>query len=266
MKTKTLNVVFFILCLCAVGCSSNSPSDGGAASENYDNMEVVDTDQMEPELTFPGESEETASFQEKPSIDETPGLLVEESPEAESKTDFSGYLQETPEPEVFHAQTEGPQMGTLGTYEVKQGETLMKVAFSIYGDIDRWRDLYRLNRDSLRGVRGLRPGIKLQYEVPEKPYVRNTSGESYLIEKGDTLGGIALNLYGKLHKWKKIYKRNQDLIRDPNQIYAGFWLYYDRTPKEIGEADHYHQKLRDVASSVENQAPVEPSSPYQGAY
>jgi nucleoid-associated protein YgaU len=32
--------------------------------------------------------------------------------------------------------------------------------------------------------------------------------------------------YGTTRKWKKIYKNNEPLVRDPNLIFAGFTLYY----------------------------------------
>jgi nucleoid-associated protein YgaU len=44
---------------------------------------------------------------------------------------------------------------------------------------------------------------------------------SYTIKSGDSLSKIAKKFYGDAKDWQKIYKANQDTIKDPNLIYPG---------------------------------------------
>ena len=130
--------------------------------------------------------------------------------------------------------------GEMDTYKVKSGDTLMKIAFSIYGDIDRWNDLKSWNDATLK--KGLRTGMKLKFEKPVEPFSPNELAHSYTIKKGDTLAGIADDVYGRRNKYKKLQKYNAKLIRNPNRIFAGFNIFYDITEKEIAEAEARKQE------------------------
>ena len=44
---------------------------------------------------------------------------------------------------------------------------------------------------------------------------------SYTIEKGDTLSGIAKQVYGKASLWQKIFEANRDTIDNPDRIFPG---------------------------------------------
>ncbi len=43
----------------------------------------------------------------------------------------------------------------------------------------------------------------------------------YIIEKGDTLSGIAKKLLGNAMDYPKIFEANKEVIKDPNLIYPG---------------------------------------------
>jgi len=43
----------------------------------------------------------------------------------------------------------------------------------------------------------------------------------YVIQKGDTLSGIAKQLLGNAGDYQKIFEANREVIKDPNQIYPG---------------------------------------------
>ncbi len=43
----------------------------------------------------------------------------------------------------------------------------------------------------------------------------------YVVKKGDSLWRIAEKVYGNGFLWKKLFKANQDKIKDPNLIYPG---------------------------------------------
>lgn len=45
--------------------------------------------------------------------------------------------------------------------------------------------------------------------------------ELYVIKKGDTLGKIAKEFYGKASAYMKIFEANKEVIEDPDRIYPG---------------------------------------------
>ncbi len=109
------------------------------------------------------------------------------------------------------------------TYKVKRGDTLMLIAFNLFGDYTKWQDLQDWNNLSSTQ---LSAGMNLKYKMYMPKYEWNPQGTPYLIQWGDTLGKIADSLYGDLTRWKDLWTNNKPLIRDPNKIYAGFTLYY----------------------------------------
>lgn len=117
------------------------------------------------------------------------------------------------------------ETGGEATWTVSENETLMIIAFKIYGDYDRWRDIARLNRSALGGGHRVTNGMSLKYNSPVQPFVWNPEGNPYLIKIGDTLGTISSTTYGTKKFWKNIWQNNRPLIKDPNKIFAGFTLY-----------------------------------------
>ena len=49
----------------------------------------------------------------------------------------------------------------------------------------------------------------------------STGVRSYTIKSGDSLSKIAKKYYGNANEWQKIYKANQDKIKDPDLIHPG---------------------------------------------
>lgn len=122
-------------------------------------------------------------------------------------------------------------------YSVKPGQTLMQVAYDVYGDIYKWKHVLEMNQDKIKNPTALSPGLVLMVDQNPKENISNTDGTPYLIKHGDTLVLISDDVYGTTRKWQKIWNNNKKLIRDPNKIYAGFYLYYlfneqDRIEKE----------------------------------
>lgn len=118
-----------------------------------------------------------------------------------------------------------PVSGEMVQYKVKRGDTLMKIAFEKFGDLNRWKDILAANSGVLSATGELKPGMTLNIEGSLMVAVEH-QGEIYLIKKGDTLGLISKDVYGNQTKWKKLWDNNRDLIKNPNRIYAGFNLYY----------------------------------------
>lgn len=119
-----------------------------------------------------------------------------------------------------------PAVSTDGVhYQVKQGDTLMKIAFDNYGDLYRWKEIYEANKSKISDPSHVPPGTQLTLNGAGMVQIQR-SGEQYLIKHGDTLGTISKDVYGTNTKWKKLWENNRQLIKDPSKIYAGFYLYY----------------------------------------
>lgn len=132
--------------------------------------------------------------------------------------------------------------GATEEYRVKAGDTLMKIAFTIYGDIDRWKDLRDWNQAAIKNASQLKVGTKLTYETPLQAFNAEERAHSYLIKQGDTLAGIADEVYGRKMKYRKLQRYNQKLIKNPNRIFAGFTIFYDITDQELAEAEARRQE------------------------
>jgi len=123
--------------------------------------------------------------------------------------------------------------GKTQNYKVRPGDTLMKIAYSKYGSIFRWREIYNANRGLLKDFNKLEIGSVLVIHGVEFIVIEK-NGEPYLIRRGDTLRSISQKLYGTPAQWRALWKNNQQLIRNPNRIYAGFILYYPPIPPTPG--------------------------------
>ena len=113
--------------------------------------------------------------------------------------------------------------GEMGTYVIREGETLMQMAFKIYGDYRQWKQIMSLNNLSNPNVPG---GTSLKYDKPSSEFIWSPQGNPYLVKQGDTLGLISQKKYNTVKRWRDIYDNNKPLIRDPDLIFAGFTLYY----------------------------------------
>lgn len=112
-------------------------------------------------------------------------------------------------------------------YTVLEGETLMWIAFKLYGDYREWRKLKKWNENFLDYQDQPEVGAKLKYQPLETAYNWKGQGNPYLVLRGDTLYKISDKVYeGQGDLWKSIWVNNQVQIRDPNLIFAGFTLFY----------------------------------------
>ena len=123
-------------------------------------------------------------------------------------------------------------------YRVKEGDTLMKIAFEVFGDLTRWREIHDLNKEVVSDPNVLTKGTRLRIKVFGVRTV-SRNGEAYLIKRGDTLHKISQWVYGTFTQWKKLWDNNRELIRDPNRIFAGFKLYFvrEQDPKRVPAAN-----------------------------
>lgn len=140
----------------------------------------------------------------------------------------------------------------IESYTVQEGETLMRIAFEVYGDLYKWRSIYEMNRDKVSNPSAIPAGTVLQLEKPSESVRVSRNGEKYLIKHGDTLGTISEDVYGTKQKWKKLWKNNRELIKDPNRIFAGFHLYYTMSPDDRRELE----QLRNGGAPEVQQQPL----------
>ena len=121
----------------------------------------------------------------------------------------------------------------INTYEVRhKHETLMLVAYKIYGDYSLWREIADLNQDVLGGGIDITPGMLLKYRVPQEGFSFIPEGNPFLVRKGHSLSLISDIVYRDWRRWKEIYAHNQPFIKNSNLIYEGSTLFYvpdDRT-------------------------------------
>lgn len=125
------------------------------------------------------------------------------------------------------------EAGMMKQYTVAKNETLMMIAFKLYGDYAKWKELAGQNREKLKGGTTLLPGMVLDYIAPAEEFVWNPQGNPYLIKTGDNLGSISKEVYETTKKWKLLWENNRPLIKDPNKIFAGFTIYYPESGREV---------------------------------
>ena len=245
-------ILALLLGMGATGCSSSGDLEDSDDEEFVDEAEdeemVADTDEVseDSEDSEFSDDQELADDDRSDSEDETvteeqpagDDLLAEEAPSNEATSDYGSA-------DYGSTDSSAPTTGAASTggsedYEIRGSDTLMKIAFEVYGDIYRWKEIYDANRDRIADPNRLSVGTVLRLQSPTRPDLSN-NGEKYVIKRGDTLGKIAYEIYGTPKKWKKLWDNNRQLIQDPNRIYAGFFLYYNITPQEREEAERLKQ-------------------------
>lgn len=114
------------------------------------------------------------------------------------------------------------------TYTVQKGDTMGFIALNFYGSNGYHRALTRANAEAFRATKGkLVPGMVLT--LPEKlgkatrmePAVAGEGETLYTVKLGDTLARIAKAQYGTMAKYRDIFNRNSDRLKNANAIYEG---------------------------------------------
>jgi nucleoid-associated protein YgaU len=208
----------------------------------------------DPALDQPAGPEGAEMAAAAPAAD--PSMPVDDAPAA--PTAEPAALADVPAPvsEPSAPEPVVPDSGETESYTIQQGDTLMKVAFETYGDLYEWKKIYEMNRDKLTDPNRIPPGTVLTLGKPSSPVSIDRNGEKYMIRSGDTLGTISDDIYGTPRKWKKLWENNRQLIKDPNKIFAGFYLYYTITPEERQERETRPQPLAETSPAVEPEAPA----------
>lgn len=122
--------------------------------------------------------------------------------------------------------------GAAGTYTVRPGDTLSKIAGQLLGSTGRWREIYDANGNQISDPNLIYPGMRLtipgyspEPTAPTAPtYTPPGQGGYYTVRSGDTLSAIAGNLMGDASRWREIYDANRNRIRNPNMLQVGWVL------------------------------------------
>lgn len=204
---KDIFKLLLILSLFATAaCSSKSNSDAESTGEEL----------VEEDADFLVDSDE-----EELVADEAGNGLAEDGTEGEVTEIAESDVSDMPADEAVTPQL--TTTGEEGTYTVQRGETLMLIAFKLYGDYTKWKDLAAMNPEY--GT-NLSVGTVLKYDRPATEFSWSPQGLPHLIRRGETLGTISSDKYGSTSRWRDIWNNNKPMIKNPNLIFAGFTIYY----------------------------------------
>ncbi len=118
------------------------------------------------------------------------------------------------------------------SYTVESGDTLWKVAVKFYGDGSYWQKIFAENAavigsDPNRIYAGqiltiyLNQGDGSVMTAMPAEGMEGIEGNYYIVQEGDTLWKIALKIYNRGWRWRRIYEANVNSIPDPQNIYVG---------------------------------------------
>ncbi|MFG1500326.1 LysM peptidoglycan-binding domain-containing protein [Halobacteriovorax sp. XZX-3] len=213
---KKIFLLLLVSALTFTSCSNNEKKEGEvAAAEQSEEISIDDSD-------FVVDANEDLNQLEEATMQPTDESVAVLGSEAPSPTD-----------EILLEENVALEKDVIVTasdyYEVQKGETLMWIAFKLYGDYRKWRDIQAMNQEALAD--GLQAGDKIKYQSGQFNW--NPVGLPHLIRRGETLGVISQDKYGTPAKWRSIWDNNRDMIKDPNLIFAGFTLYYVPEERDV---------------------------------
>jgi nucleoid-associated protein YgaU len=261
--------IVWLMILLAATWSCSSSQEGDSDSENGDEVTEVSDAGTDPvpedpmsDLDPTKDESPVADTPPAPPPEEEPSPLSTETPAEQPLAAAEPLPAEPPAPEQAAPPPSSDSFagGELSDYEVKQGDTLMRIAYETYGDLYQWRKIYNSNKDKISDPNNVAPGTVIKLERPAQPFSAEGRGEKYQIEKGDTLGKISNKFYGTPSKWKQLLENNRQMIKDPNKIYAGFYLYYipddgSVSPQQLGKSPSEHLEGGDALDTSSNAQP-----------
>lgn len=235
--SKLLTLGLFLLCSCSFNGSSNSRSLASLGdSTEAESLELAETSEDGVVSII---SSEIKDYEE----------VVADAASGPRQDSIMDAALATPEyqeevKEEVHRIIESESK--FEEYVVQQGDTLMILAFRLYRDVFKWREIAQWNKERLNPSNDITPGDILRIKVLDLPLdTWQPMGDPYLIMQGDSLTKISKNVYeGTMKYWRDIWSNNPLLIKNPNIIYAGFTLYY----LPIEEVKRNRVKSRQLAS------------------
>ncbi len=166
------------------------------------------------------------------------------APQYGSSSNESDYVSLEDDSDVTYEVADSPVQMNIETdvqngdyVVVKSGDSLSKIARSIYGKLSMWKSLQSKNQIANADL--IFPGDRIYYEksgnmhaAEQAPNTRevtqsvagppiDNSATSYVVQQGDTLGSIAYRAYGSKDAWKKIQQLNPAAVENADYIYTG---------------------------------------------
>jgi nucleoid-associated protein YgaU len=120
------------------------------------------------------------------------------------------------------------------TYVVQSGDTLGEIAARQLGSFERWPEIAKLNGnlDPKKVRKGMKLVLPAGAKVASTPKVAASTpvapGGEYVVQRGDTLSGIAQKVLGKTSRWTEIAALNPAI--DADRLIVGSKL---RLPKGV---------------------------------
>lgn len=136
--------------------------------------------------------------------------------------------------------------GAVTTIEVKEGDTLSKLAAEHLGSGSKWKLLMEANKDQIASPEQLRVGMKLKIPAaagtqapaaananpnfglvrvarpePRKEEKPQAQGKTYTVVSGDNLHAIAAKTLGDGNRWREIFEANKDKLDSPDSVVIG---------------------------------------------
>jgi nucleoid-associated protein YgaU len=233
--------------------SNTAQASNGDNPTHLSTATPAETDEMKSLEEEFATNNGTAPVQaEKPVVKEAPIAVTPTSTPSTRKQEKAVVVEEAiPEIKTEVTAPTYSSAGAVKSYRVQKGETLMQIAFKLYGDISKWKELKQMNA-GLRSNSSLKANTELKYHAPASNFVWNPNGTPYLIKTGETLGTISNAVYSTPKKWKTIWENNRPLIKNPNVIYAGFTLYYTNGGMANYVQPKTEQPAKEIAEAANN--------------
>jgi len=155
----------------------------------------------------------------------------------------------------YFFQYKSKMAGQVGIYQTaKDGETPRMIAFKVYTDPLKARDLISLNPELHHEEQLLKEGTLIFYVIPEFAKIFRKDGIPYNVVKNDWITKISKSIFNDMSKWIKIWRNNDVFTRNPHLIKVGDLLYwYPKWYKAKDPTERNKLPKRKMSSSdVEN--------------
>lgn len=180
---------------------------------------------------------------------------------APSRAPESATIALAPPPAPREEQINGVPRSLMKRHDVREGESIYRIAQNAYGDGKLWNKLIDFNKGKIAPNGSVRQGVTLllppreallgkplptsdsdaarKPSTPGKPQGRpepsrvdpqperataSAKGKTYVVQRGDSLSDIARKTLGSARRWNEIVDLNRDVLDDENNLVVGLTL------------------------------------------
>lgn len=161
----------------------------------------------------------------------------------------------TPAPVVREDTVNGVPLRLCSRHDVKEGESIYRIAKEMYGDGTLWPKLREYNKGKIMDNGGMREGVTLLLPPkeallgrplpatvepstprdarPARPGSTNrnettvaaaSKARTYVVQKGDILSEVARKMLGSSRRWTEIHELNKDILDSEDSLQVGMTL------------------------------------------